>query len=168
MRTDLRTAHVISKLVNCDLSKLPMHGDQLRESAWQYLAAATERGRRTLTQAGLSVRTLAEKFQISTGTAHSMTRRVTKIDLREFPPKACDPASGFPYWRQVNFRACPATFADVSDDVRDRHRAEKLARMIDKDGVDAFVRSVRLLGIEAAAEAVEALAEALPAEPADY
>ena len=37
-----------SKAANCDGVKLPMHAEQLREAAWQYLAMLTQQGRREL------------------------------------------------------------------------------------------------------------------------
>ena len=157
-------AIMVSKLVNCDPGKLKMHDEQRRECAWQYLANATTQGRLPLPPE-LSRRCLGARFGIGRETIRGMLKRLPQVNRREYSKVACDPGTGFPAWKYVKGNAIRDRFADVDESTReqrqDERRAAKLAAIIDKDGKDAFLRSLRLLGDEALADTAAVRLEAL-------
>ncbi|AUZ55375.1 hypothetical protein B1L07_10050 [Stenotrophomonas acidaminiphila] len=163
-------ALMVSKMVNCDGAKLPLHRDQQRESAWQYLAAATSQGRRGLPE-GESLRSIGGAFGVDKSTVGRMVKRLPQVSPADYQPDACDPGTGWPQWKHVRGNACRDRFADVPEDVRERHRDERraaqMAKIIERDGRDAFLRSLRLLADDAISEAGERLAEVYEGE-ADY
>lgn len=156
-------ALLASKAVNCDGVKLPMHPEQSREAAWQYLAAQTLRGRLGLPE-GDTLRTIGRTFGIGKDTVAAMLKRLPTVNAAEYSPESTDPGTGWPRWKYVKGNAWRDAFANVPDEARDRHRDErraaKLAKMIDRDGLEAFLRSLRLLAMEALDEAADRLAEA--------
>lgn len=151
-------AVLVSKLVNCSGAKLALHAEQARECAWQVLAHLTRRGRNPL-PAGVSVRSVGRTYGTSHETVRAMLRRLSTVKPCEYGQEACDPGTGWPQWRYVKGNAIRSRFTDVDDDARERHRDEKraakLADMIEKDGLAAFMRSLRLLGAEAMRDAEE-------------
>lgn len=169
-------ALLVSKVVNCDGVKLPMHPEQHREAAWQYLALLTNRGRSEL-PAGASLRSIGRAFGVGKDTIGSMLRKLPAVSASDYGPDAVDPGTGWPQWKHCKGNTWRDVFADVPEDVRERHkderRAAKLAQIIDKDGLDAFLRSMRLLEREAISEresisdAADRLAAAF-GEVADY
>jgi hypothetical protein len=163
-------ALMASKAVNCDGVKLPMHPEQQREAAWQYLAMQTKRGRREL-PAGESLRSVGRLFGVGHDTIARMARRLPEVSPSDFTTDACDPGTGWPQWRHVKGNACRERFADVPNDAvesqRDERRAATLGKLIERDGLDAFLRSLRLLEVEAIDAAADRLAEASPSD-ADY
>lgn len=164
MRLTTDEARMVSKLVNCDPGKLKMHDEQRRECAWQYLAYVTTQGRTGL-PACASRRRLAQRFGVGREAIRGMLKRLPEVNLAEYGEAACDPGTGFPNWKHVKGNAIRDRFADVDDDMRtqrqDERRAAKLAAIIDKDGSEAFLRSLRLLEHEALADAAAAHLEAL-------
>ncbi|HVI58038.1 MAG TPA: ParB/RepB/Spo0J family partition protein [Luteimonas sp.] len=97
---DWRTAGRLSRLVNLDGVKLPMHRDQLREQAWQHLAGLTAGGSLKLPP-GSSERSIALEFGISRDTVARMLARLPEVDPERYPKDHRDGASGFPQWRYV-------------------------------------------------------------------
>lgn len=152
-------ALLASKAANCDGVKLPMHAEQKREAAWQYLALRTGRGRNGLPE-GESLRDIARTFGAGKSTVARMARRLPTVAAGDFPPEACDPGTDWPQWKHVKGNAPRDAFADAPESAKDAQRATKLAAMIERDGIDAFLRSLRLLEAEAIAEAADRLAEA--------
>lgn len=164
-------ALVVSKAVNCDGVKLPMHPEQLREAAWQYLAMLTDRGRRALPE-GVSLRSIGRTFGVSKDTTTRMFRKLPAVTPGDYSADACDPGTGWPQWRHVKGNAWRDAAAEVPETIRERHRDErraaKLAKMIEQDGLDAFLRSLRLLEGEAIATTADRLAEVMTAGDGDY
>lgn len=164
-------ALIASKAANCDGVKLPMHAEQQREAAWQYLAIVTRQGRRELPE-GLSTRSIARLFGTKKDTVWRMQRRLATVDPAGWSAAALDPGTGWPQWIHVKGNAIRDRFADAPEDVREQHRDERraamLAKMIDRDGLEPFLRSLRLLADEAVAAEANRLAEAMAGEDGDY
>lgn len=173
MDTTQDTALVASKAVNCDGVKLPMHDEQKREAMWQYLVMRTARGNRELPE-GESLRALGQTFGVGKDTVSRMLRQLSKVNPRDYTTDACDPGTGWPQWKYVKGNAWRDAYSDTDGDARERHkderRAAKLAALIERDGLDAFLRSVRLLALDTATAAAEQLAETCgePPEDSDY
>lgn len=136
--TDYLTAVTVSKLVNCDGVKLPLHPDQARDAAWQSIAAATARGRKPL---GASLRDVAAAFGIGKSTVATMANRVSKVNLGDYGPEALDPGTGWPRWRHVRGNAWREAQDDVAPEALLRARTEQFAKKLGKlfDGVDPEV-----------------------------
>ena len=161
-------ALVASKAANCDGVKLPMHAEQQREAAWQYLAIVTRQGRRELPE-GLSTRCIARMFGTKKDTVWRMQRRLAEVDPAGWSADALDPGTGWPQWRHVKGNAFrDAVPVELREQVQDERRAATLAKMIDRDGLEPFLRSLRLLGREAVAAEADRLAEAMAGEDDDY
>ncbi|WP_313253351.1 ParB/RepB/Spo0J family partition protein [Stenotrophomonas acidaminiphila] len=164
-------ALVASKAANCDGVKLPMHTEQRREAAWQYLAMLTMQGRQALPN-GESLRSIGRTFGVGKDTAARMLRKLSGVNLGDYSADACDPGTGWPQWRHVKGNAWRDAAAEVPETIRERHRDErraaKLAKMIEQDGLDAFLRSLRLLEGEAIAATADRLAEVMTAGDGDY
>jgi len=164
-------AGMASKLVNCSGVKLAMHSEQSRECAWQTLAVMTRRARQR-TPEGFSARAFALQYGTTKDTVCRMLKRLPEVNPKEYQPEACDCGTGWPQWKNVKGNATRDRYDDVPLDTRERHRDEqraaKVAAMIDKDGVDAFLRSITLLRDEAVTEAATQLAEVMPGDPLDY
>lgn len=160
-------ALLMSKVVNCDGVKLPMHAEQKREAAWQYLATQTTQGRTAL-PAGESLRDIGATFGVGKDTVGRMLRKLPEVVPAHYGPDACDTGTGWPQWRQVKGNAWRDVAAEAPDDTRERHRDErraaKLGKIIDRDGMAAFLRSLRLLEKEELDAAADRLAEAGDAE----
>lgn len=162
-------ALIASKGVNCDGAKLPLHKEQKSEAAWQYLALRTLKGRRELPK-GESLRGVARTFGVSPDTVSRMARRLPRVDLKEHQAEACDPGTGWPRWKDVRGNSFRDAYGDLPEDKReawkDEKRAKQIGKIIDRDGLDAFLRSMHLLEIDEVDAAAEALAEAsgLPEE----
>lgn len=156
-------AIMASKAVNCDGVKLPMHPEQQREAAWQYLAMRTDQGRRTLPE-GESLRSIGRTFGTSKDTVAAMLRKLPKVNPGDYSEDARDPGTGWPQWKHVKGNAWRDAAAEVPADIRERHRDERratqLAKLIERDGLDAFLRALRLLEVEAITTAADRLAEA--------
>ncbi len=101
---DWAHAVMVSKLVNCDHTKLPLHSEQARDAAWQFLAVVTRRGTRGLPR-GLSLRTIAAEFGASKSTVARMLERLSTVKPEEYGPEACDPGTEWPRWRYVRGNA---------------------------------------------------------------
>lgn len=170
METTEAKALLASKGVNCDGVKLPMHAEQKREAAWQYLALQTDRGRQGLPQ-GESLRDIGAAFGVSKDTASRMLRKLPDVIPAHYAPDACDAGTGWPQWRYVKGNTFRDVAAEVPEDVRERHKDERraaaLGKIIDRDGIDAFLRSLRLLQREAVTAAADRLAEVAEADD-DY
>jgi len=164
-------ALMASKAVNCDGVKLPMHVEQRREAAWQYLAMLTAKGCRTVPE-GASLRAVARIFGTSKDTVARMVKKLAQVNPRDYSPEACDPGTGWPQWKHVKGNTFRDAFLDQPADARLAHRAEKLAtklgREIERYGLDAFLLSLRLIGDEAVAAEAERLGQVMAAEGADY
>jgi hypothetical protein len=162
LETDAATAGMVSKLVNCDGAKLPMHAEQARECAWQWMAHDSAQGTRPLS---LSDRQVARTFGTTKDTIGNMRRALPTVNPGDFTHEACDPGTGWPLWKYVKGNAMRDRFACVPEDerqrVQDERLAAKLAAMLDKSGRNAFLRAVALLKDEAVAEALAELADAV-------
>jgi hypothetical protein len=97
-------AVMVSKLVNCGGVKLPLHPEQAKEAAWQYLAHVTGRGRRPL-PLGQSCRAIAGTFGVSKSTVCRMIETLPKVKLEEFGEDALDPGTSWPRWRHCRGNA---------------------------------------------------------------
>jgi len=138
-----------SKLVNCGGEKLPMHSEQYRDAAWQYLANATRQGKAPLPK-GESCRSVAARFGgISPDTVSRMLRRLPSVDLSEFADAACDPATGWPRWRHVRGNAWRDCFNEVSPAARTQDQAERLAKQLgalqERHSPEVFQMAIELL-----------------------
>lgn len=171
LETTEKQALLVSKLVNCGGAKLPMHAEQQRECAWQYLAYLTLRGCLPLPD-GNSTRSLGAAFGVSHDTIHKMLRKLPKVDMEEYQASACDPGTGWPRWKYVKGNAWRDLYADVPQDIHEQHgdtkRAAQIAKLIEKDGMDAVLRAIHLLKHEALVEAAEELANVLGGTEGDY
>jgi len=165
LKTTGESALMVSKLVNCDGVKLPMHAEQSRECAWQYLAQVTAQGRLELPE-GTSRRQIGRTFGTSRETIGSMLRILPTVNRADFQQEACDPGTGWPLWRFVKGNAWRDQYNDVSEDAREMHKTEELAKrlatLIGTNGVLRFCRAVALIEHEqrdAAMEATKGLQE---------
>lgn len=124
-----RDAVLVAKRVNTDGTKLPLHPEQAREAAWQYLAAVTARGRLQQLPKGLSYRTVAALFGL--GNAHDtigrMMKKLPSVNLGDYGPSACDLGTGWPHWKAVKGNAFRDAYGDTSLEARERQKAEKIA-----------------------------------------
>lgn len=168
------SAVTVSKLVNCDGVKLPMHPDQHRDALWQYLAEVTRRGRLPL-PSGVSLRSLAAAFGVANTTAQRMANKVPQIDARDYGPEACDPGTGWPRWRHVRGNAWRETLADVPPDKRRQAQAERLAEKVAKLWADAAPGVAELAagllradGRDGAADLLDAVEDAQTGDHGDY
>lgn len=152
-------AVLVSKVVNCTARALEMHPEQRRDAAWQYLAAVTHRGAKTLPK-GESLRSVAARFGISPDTAHRMLRKLPKVELRDWNDAALDAGTGFPRWRYV--REGGAGWQDMKQELGveqlTQHNAEKLAKklaaLMEKATSEEVQRALRILRIEDQLETV--------------
>jgi hypothetical protein len=154
-------ALLVSKLVNLGGAKLPMHPEQFRECAWQFLSAHTSRGKRP---PAISNRRMAGLFGTSRETIGAMLLRLATVSVTDYGPEACDPGTGWPKWKYVKGNAIRDRFKDIplEDRVRaaDERRAVRIGKLIEQDGLAAFMRSLLLLELEELDE-LEAAAERL-------
>lgn len=142
-----REAVNISKLVNLDLTKLPLHAQQRTEALWQHLAQITLRGREKLPR-GWSCRKVGSMFGLSHDTVARMLKHMDRLDIADFSSEACDPGTDFPRWKYVkgnNYR----NHLDqaLSPDQRLRHQAEQAAKALGKL-LDRFSPEAVGLGIQ--------------------
>lgn len=163
---DLRTAVAVSKLVNVGGEQLPLHAEQARDAAWQYLAAVTDRGRLPLPH-GESCRTVAARFGIGRSTVGRMLGRLPTVNVDDFGTDACCPCTGWPRWKYLKSNGVwKDRDALVSADERLRRDGERVAvaigRVMDRHGTEAFRLGVALLRCERAeldAEAADHLTD---------
>lgn len=170
---DAETAALAAKLANCGREKLTLHREQAADAAWQYLAHITARGH--LPSSNVSLRAVAGRFGIGKTTVSRMLNRIPEVDLREFAPDTCDPATRWPRWRQVKGNAMRDAFANVPLETRQQHRAEKLAarilKQLDEAGPEVARMAAEVIRRDAAEYRAEAIADAVDewtGVPADY
>jgi ParB-like chromosome segregation protein Spo0J len=125
----LLEAVAAARLVNCDGTKLPLHPDQAREAAWQYIGEATLYGRRALPSAE-SLRSIAAAFGVPKSTVDRMKKAAGGIDLGQFTREALDTATGWPRWRYCRGSAWRDSAAEVPLGQRQRAQAERLAAKV--------------------------------------
>jgi len=156
-------AIMVSKACNCVGVKLPMHAEQCREAAWQHLALVTHRGRREM-PVGESSHKIAMLYGISKNTLTAMKKKMTKIKLDEYPPEACDVGTGWPQWKQVRGNTQRDDGDDIPVDKRERIKTERLAErlgvLLETNGLDRFVKALRLLTMDELNEIAEQMEEA--------
>jgi len=149
-----------SLAVNCDYLKLPMHPEQCREAAWQYIAILTKKGKREWPK-DISRRDIGRTFGVSHDTIATMAQRAVKVNIADFTPEACHPGTRWPHWKWVKGNAWRDIFNDVSTDIREQHRVERLAikygKDIEKYGFDVFRRAVELIDRETEDEKYETI-----------
>lgn len=159
-KVPLLQAVATSRLVNCDGTKLPLHADQAREAAWQYIAEVTLRGRRALPESD-SLRGIASAFGIAKSTAERMKNAVAKVDLAEYSRDSLDPVTGWPRWRFCRGNAWRSMKAEVPLDDWKRARAERLAAnvaaLFDKEGPEIARLAVEILRAEREDETADLL-----------
>lgn len=157
--TDQHTAAMVSKLVNLDARALPMHAEQAREMAWQYIAEVTAGGLLPLPP-GESTRTLAGTFGISPDTAHRMVLKCPEVRPEEYSPEACDPATGWPRWKYVRSYAWKGLKEQLTEeqemDLKTGKALKALVRLLDWYGDEAVGRAYKALAEETQSEALEA------------
>lgn len=165
---DQAEAVILSKLVNCDGAKLPMHADQLRDAAWQYLAVVTERGTRPLPP-GNSTRSIATRFAgVSHTTIAAMLRRLPSIKVKDYQAAALDPATRWPRWTHCKSTGVWKDFTALVPLAERQQRSAKkivaaLWRMRDRAEISVFVAAMRMAATQAAADRIDGLPEALSA-----
>jgi len=156
-------AVLISKAVNCDGVKLPMHREQRKEGAWQLLAIITERGNQELPK-GYSLRGIARHFGIAADTISRMKRRMYTVNQTQFTDEACDPGTGWPQWIHVRGNAIRDNFKEIPINKMEEHKAQRLAirlgEMLEKHGEERFIKALRLLTEDSIAESVDAYEQA--------
>ena len=155
---DRNTALAASKLVNCDDVKLPMHPDQLKEAAWQFLALETDQGRAALPQ-GLPLRAIGRMFGVSSSTMSRMHAQLQLIKPADFLPVARDSGTDFPMWKYVKGNAIRDRLQDVPEDKLLAQLACKISALIEKHSMDSMLSAIKLLKQEALMDAVEELAK---------
>lgn len=129
---DIRTAAFVAKLANCSGRSLPMHREQCRDAAWQYISELTQRGKTSLPE-GESLRSVAARFGISKNTVSSMVSSLARVDLDDFPPSTLDAGTGWPRWRYVRQSCNPwSTLIPSLDDSPLDRDAERVAKLIVK------------------------------------
>jgi len=167
-------AVMVSKLVNCDGAKLPLHPDQARDAAWQYLAHVTSHGRIAMPN-GLSLRGIGATFGISKTTVARMVAQVSEVNPKDYADEAKDPGTDWPRWRYVRGNAWRDSTADIRIEKRQRARAErvaeKFAAIMDNEGPQVSRMAVAILLTQRKDEATDLLDELLDAEDgidADY
>lgn len=169
LRLSMGEAVMVSKLVNCGGVKLPLHPEQAKEAAWQYLAHITGRGRRPL-PLGQSRRGTAGTFGVSKSTVCRMIEMLPRVKLGDFNDEARDPGTGWPRWRYCKGNAWRDAFGDVPLDDRLRHKAERLrvriAAMLDREGPKVSRTACAGLLAERKDEAADLLMQYLDAEDA--
>jgi len=169
LRLSMGEAVMVSKLVNCGGVKLPLHPEQAKEAAWQYLAHVTEGGRRPL-PLGQSRRGIAGTFGVSKSTVCRMIEMLPKVKLGDFGEDALDPGTSWPRWRQCRGNAWRDVLDDVPLDDRLRLKAEKLAEklaaMLDKAGPKVSRMATAILVAERKDEAADCLEQYLDAQDA--
>lgn len=146
MAMPARQAALVSKLVNCDARALPMHAEQAREAAWQYLAEVTHRGTLRLPK-GISTRSIEATFGVGHDTAGRMLRKLPEVNPAEYGGEACDPATGWPCWRYVRSHGwrgmADALPADKRLD-RDTGKVQRaILKALERYGMDAFSRGIQ-------------------------
>lgn len=126
--TDLRTAVLVSKVVNCSGRALEMYPEQKRDAAWQYLAALTQQGAIELPD-GYSLRAIGGRFGVSKNTISNMLRHLKDVKISEFASVAIDPGTGFPRWRWVRENNSPwqHALAAIDGEEKTQRKAKKLA-----------------------------------------
>lgn len=151
LQTSWQSALLVSKLVNLDGAKLPMHAEQRRDAAWQYLAEVTLRGRLGLFT-GESLRTIASRFGIAHSTVSVMLRRLPEVIPSEFPRDALDPGTEWPRWRHIKQSQWKGGLEEMAPEARLKWQAERLARQLAKllDGKerDVIELAVKFLTLE--------------------
>lgn len=167
-------AVIVSKLVNCDGAKLPLHPDQARDAAWQYLAHVTTHGRMPI-PTGLSLRCIAATFGISKTTVARMIAKVSEVNPTDYADVAKDLGTDWPRWRHVRGNAWRDSVADVPIEKRQRARAErvaeKFAAIMDNEGPQIARMAVKILLTQRRDEVTDLLDDLLDAEAgmdADY
>lgn len=160
-------AVMVSKLVNCDGVKLPLHPDQAREAAWQYLAHVTTRGRMPL-PSGASLRTVAAIFKAGKSTVGRMLAKLPAVDLNDYSEEAKDPGTGWPRWRHVRDSAWHTAAASVPLENRRQAQAERLAEkvaaLMDKAGPEVARIAAAILLTQRQDEATDLLSDWRDAE----
>jgi ParB-like chromosome segregation protein Spo0J len=167
-------AVMVSKLVNCDGVKLPLHPDQARDAAWQYLAHVTTYSRMPI-PTGLSLRGIAATFGVSKSTVARMAAKVPEVNPKDYADVAKDPGTDWPRWRYVRGNAWRDSTADIPIEKCQRARAErvaeKFAAIMDSEGPQIARMAVEILLTQRKDEATDLLDDLLDAEAgmdADY
>lgn len=120
-----RDAVMVSKLVNTQGVKLPMHAEQAREACWQFIIG--------MRQQGVPVpanRKLASKFGIDKDTVARMKHAISHVDLRDHNRDFCDVATGWPRWKYVKRSEWHGGLEAMEPTKRLRWQAEKLAKKL--------------------------------------
>ena len=168
----LEQAVMASKLANLDGAKLPMHNEQRRDAAWQYLALVTLRGALGL-PAGESLRTIGARFGIAHNTVRAMLERLPEVDPSQFGPEACDPGTGWPRWRFLRESSWKGGLEVMQPEQKLRWQAErmaaKLARVMEGADLDVIRLAVRFLALEGKdAETLRGIESLCGDESADF
>ena len=152
LQVSLNQAILASKLANLDGAKLPLHNEQRRDSAWQYLAEVTHRGSLGLPK-GESLRTVGARFGIAANTVRTMLRKLPEVDPTAYGPEACDPGLNWPRWRYVRESAWKGGLEAMPAEMQAEWRAEKvaaqLAKVMERADVETVLRALTLLCSEA-------------------
>lgn len=133
---DLPAAIQFSKLVNCGQATLPVHNEQKREAAWQWLAHVTDRGANPYLPTGVGLRDVSGYFGagVAKSTVSTMLRMIPSIDLSDFSEAACDPGTGWPRWKYV--RSPKGGYGMGTPEQQDVRRKEKAKERLGKYLVD--------------------------------
>lgn len=115
----------LSKLVNCGQATLPVHNEQKREAAWQWLAHVTDRGANPYLPTGVTLRDVSGYFGAGVGksTVQNMLSKIPSVDLADYSEAACDPGTGWPRWKYV--RVPKGGYGIGTPEQQEEHRKEK-------------------------------------------
>jgi len=107
MVTDMARAAALAMVANFTNVKLPLHKDQARECAWQYMAWVTLRGK-VPHAAVSSIRKTQARFPIvGRGSIERMANAVGSVKPSEYVGGDRNPLTHWPTWRAVTKRKRP-------------------------------------------------------------
>lgn len=120
-----RDAVMVSKLVNTQGVKLPMHAEQAREACWQFIIGMRKQGVTVPAN-----RKLASRFGIDKDTVARMKHTIERVNPRDYNRDFCDETTGWPRWKDARGNAWKGGLEEMEPEKRVRWRAEKLAKKL--------------------------------------
>jgi len=174
LKVTRKQALIVSKLVNLDGSKLPMHNEQRKDAVWQYLAEVTLRGMIGL-PAGQSQRSLAARFGVSLDTVQRMLAKLPEVDPTGFPEDSLDAGTRWPRWKHVRVSRFQGMQEAMPPDVRHNWKkakaAKKFFKLLEEFGSDVLLEALQDAAADASgghAEETLKILQALEGDEPDF